>query len=200
MKGSIVIAVVLLGGILLGYLNLLPAFLIQNDWSMWVLYLLLFTAGISIGSDQELSSKLKSQSPLLLLVPIMTIIGTLIGVLLIVPFLPDRTIADCLAVGSGFGYYSLSSILITEYKGADLGVIALMSNIIREVFVLILAPILVRFFGKLAPICCAGATSMDSSLPIITRSSGSEFVIIALVNGILVDFSVPFLVSFFCTI
>lgn len=200
MIGSILIAIVLLGGAFLGYFRLLPTFLLESDWSMWALYLLLFAVGISVGSDKELSSKLRNQNPVLLLVPLITIVGTLIGVLLITPFVTGRSVAECLAVGSGFGYYSLSSILITGYKGTDLGVVALMSNIIREVTVLVFTPFLVRYFGQLAPICCAGATSMDSTLPVIIKSTGSEYVIIALIHGILVDFSVPFLVGFFCTI
>ncbi|MEG0949374.1 MAG: lysine exporter LysO family protein [Bacteroidales bacterium] len=200
MIGSLLIAIVLLGGTLLGYFGLLPAFLLENDWSMWALFLLLFSVGISVGSDKELAGKLRNQSPVLLLIPLVTIIGTLLGVLMVSPFVNGRSIADCMAVGSGFAYYSLSSILITGYKGTDLGVVALMSNIIREVVVLVLTPLLVRYFGKLAPICCAGATSMDSTLPVIIKSTGPEFVIIALIHGIMVDFSVPFLVGFFCTI
>lgn len=199
MIGSLLIALVLLGGTLLGYFRLLPTFLIESDWSMWVLFLLLFVVGINVGSDKELSAKIKNQSPVLLLIPLVTIVGTLAGVLLVTPLLPGRSISDCMAVGSGFAYYSLSSILITEYKGTDLGVVALMSNIIREVVVLVMAPFLVRYFGKLAPICCAGATSMDSTLPLIVKATGPEFVIIALIHGILVDFSVPFLVGFFCS-
>lgn len=199
MKGSLIISLFLVGGIILGYTEFLPTFLLETDWSMYVLYLLLFMVGISVGADREIMDKLKKQHPILLLIPLVTIVGTLLGTLLIVPFLPERTISECMAVGSGFGYYSLSSILISEYKGAELGVVALMSNIIREVSVLILAPLMVRYFGKLAPICCAGATSMDSTLPVITRVSGNEFVIISLIHGVLVDFSVPFLVSFFCT-
>ena len=107
-------------------------------------------------------------------------------------------ISDCLAVGSGFGYYSLSSIFITEYRGAELGTIALAANIIREIITLLGAPLLVCWFGKLAPICAGGATTMDTTLPVITRFSGKEFVVISIFHGFIVDFSVPFLVTFFC--
>ena len=69
---------------------------------------------------------------------------------------------DCLAVGSGFAYYSLSSILITELKEASLGVqmatelgtIALIANIIREIMALLGAPLFVKYFGRLAPYLC----------------------------------------------
>lgn len=200
MKGTILITAFLIGGVLLGYAGWIPDFIIENECSTYVLYALLFTVGISIGADKELVSKLKGQKPSLLLIPVITIVGSLIGALVVVPFVAGRSVSDCLAVASGFGYYSLSSILITQYKGADLGVVALLSNIIREVSVLVFAPLMVRYFGKLAPICCGGATSMDSTLPIITRVSGNEFVLVAIIHGILVDFSVPFLVPFFCSL
>ena len=64
----------------------------------------------------------------------------------------------------------------------------------------IIGPLLVRYFGKLAPISVGGATTADTTLPIITKFCGKEFVIISIVHGITVDLSVPFLVTFFCTI
>ena len=105
-----------------------------------------------------------------------------------------------MAVGAGFGYYSLSSIIITEYKNAELGTIALLSNIMREIIALLAAPFLVSFFGKLAPISVGGATTMDTTLPIITRCSGQEYVIVSIFHGCTLDFLVPFLVTLLCSI
>lgn len=48
-----------------------------------------------------------------------------------------RGIADCMAINSGFAYYSMSSIFITEYRGAELGTIALLVNVIREMITLL---------------------------------------------------------------
>ena len=114
------------------------------------------------------------------------------------PQVPYRSAGDCLAVGAGFGYYSLSSIFITEYKGAELGTVALLANITREILTLLLAPLLARWFGPLAPIAAGGATTMDTTLPIIVQASGQRFVIVSIFHGFLVDFSVPFLVTLFC--
>ena len=114
--------------------------------------------------------------------------------------LPQRTVAEIMAVGSGFGYYSLSSIFITEYKGAELGTIALLSNIIRELIALLFAPFLVKYFGKLSPIAVGGATTMDTTLPVILKFSGKEFLVVSLFSGFVLDLSVPFLVTFFSTI
>jgi uncharacterized membrane protein YbjE (DUF340 family) len=105
-----------------------------------------------------------------------------------------------MAIGSGMGYYSLSSIFITEYKGAELGTVALLSNIMREIIALLCTPFLVKYFGNLAPISVGGATTMDTTLPIITRYSGSEYAIVSIYHGFITDFSVPFLVTLFCTI
>ncbi len=200
MKGSIIIVSFFIAGTLLGRFDLLPAVLVNNDYSVYALYALMFLVGISIGSDEKAIQALRNQNLKIFLVPLGTIVGTLFGVYLVSFFLANRSVTDCLAVGSGFGYYSLSSIFITQYKGAELEVIALMSNIIREIFTLLLAPLLVMWFGKLAPISAGGATTMDTTLPIITKFSGKEFVIIAISHGILVDFTVPFLVTFFCKI
>ena len=126
-------------------------------------------------------------------------LGTLTATAIASAAMPGRSLTDWLAVGSGFGYYSLSSILITQYRGPELGTIALLANIIREVITLLGAPLMVRYFGPLAPISSGGATTMDTTLPIITRTSGQDFVILSLFHGFLVDFSVPFLVSFFCS-
>ena len=114
--------------------------------------------------------------------------------------LPHRTLSDCLALGSGMGYYSLSSIFITGYRGAELGTVALLANILRELAALLLAPFLARRFGSLAPISVGGATTMDTTLPVITRSVGPQYVVLSVFHGFVTDFSVPFLVTFFCTL
>ena len=187
MKGSLIIVAFFVAGVILARWGVLPQELLQQDFSMYVLYGLMFLVGISIGSDRKAWAALKGQQLRIVLVPLATIVGTL----------ADIRLTDCLAIGSGFGYYSLSSIFITEYRGAELGTIALTTNIIREIITLLGAAVLVRCFGKLAPICSGGATTMDTTLPVITRFSGKEYVIIAIFHGFVVDFSVPFLVTFF---
>ena len=135
-----------------------------------------------------------------MLLPLLTIAGTLAGCLAVAWLLPERHLTSCLAISSGLGYYSLSGIFITEMRGAELGTIALLANIIREIITLLCAPLLRKWFGPLAPISAGGATSMDTTLPIITQTAGKEFAIISIMHGFLTDFSVPFLVTFFWSI
>ncbi|WP_065218660.1 MULTISPECIES: lysine exporter LysO family protein [Butyricimonas] len=200
MKGSIIIVSFFVAGVLLGRFVDIPAILTAEAPTLYALYILMFLVGISIGSDKKALQALKRQNLKIVLVPLATVVGTLVGSALVSFLLSGRSITDCLAVGSGFGYYSLSSIFITQYKGAELGTIALVSNIMRELLALLAAPLLVRYFGKLAPISVGGATTADTTLPIITKFCGKEFVVISIVHGITVDLSVPFLVTFFCTI
>lgn len=163
--------------------------------------MLIFFVGIGIGHNiSGLKQNLRTLSPGMLFLPLVTIIGTLAGVLAVSFFIPSRSIPEVLAVGSGFGYYSLSSILITDAKGAELGVIALLANICREIITLLGAPLLSRLFGPLAPISSGGATSMDTTLPIITAVSGNKFAVLSVYHGFVVDLSVPLLVSLFCSL
>ena len=196
MKGSLIIIAFFVLGIVVG----LQFSTFNFQFSTFILYALMFCVGISIGSDTNTLKSFRSVNPRLMMLPVMTIFGTLAGTAAASALLPHRHLFDCLAIGSGFGYYSLSSIFITEYKGAELGTIALLANIMREIITLLCAPLLVKFFGKLAPISMGGATTMDTTLPIITRTSGQDYVIVSIFHGFCVDFSVPFLVTFFCSL
>lgn len=200
MKGSLIIVGFFVAGSLCGMFHLLPFSGREMHVSYYVLCALMCCVGISIGHDPEALRKFRQLNPRLLLLPLGTIAGTLGGALLASLFLSHRSCSDWLAVGAGFGYYSLSSIFITEYKGAELGTIALLSNILRELVTLLFAPWLVRFGGCLAPISAGGATTMDTTLPVITRYAGKEFAVVSIFHGFVVDFTVPFLVTFFCSL
>lgn len=200
MKGSLIIVGFFILGIVCGLLHWMPDINAFGNVSYLTLCALLFCVGITVGNNTTIIDTFRQLDRRLMLLPLMTITGTLAATAIASIGLPHRSLTECLAVGSGFGYYSLSSIFITQYKGPELGTVALLANIIREVCTLLGAPLLVKYFGPLSPISCGGATTMDTTLPIITRTSGEDFVILSLFHGFLVDFSVPFLVTFFCTL
>lgn len=186
-------------GIAIGLLDVAPVWLLDADISYCALCVLMFCVGISIGWDTSVLKNFKTLDARMMMLPVMTILGTLAGSTVAWLLLPHRQLFDCLAIGAGFGYYSLSSIFITEYRGAELGTIALLANIFREILTLLCAPLIAKYFGRLAPISVGGATTMDTTLPIITRVSGKDCVVVSIFHGFCVDFSVPFLVSFFCS-
>lgn len=184
-------------GLLSGLLHLLPTWLRHPNAPYVVLLLLLFLVGFASGGDARTWALLRRLNLRVILLPATVTLGTLCGVTLVAPLLRQVTLRDALAVGSGLGYYSLSSILITELHSERLGVIALLANVMRELTTLIFAPLLARTFGKLAPIAAAGATSLDTTLPVITRFSGREYATIAVFSGAVLTFLVPLLVTVF---
>jgi uncharacterized membrane protein YbjE (DUF340 family) len=200
MKGSLIILSFLATGLLLGLFRWFPLQILTYNVSFYVLCALMFAVGISIGNNPNSFRQFRNLNPRLIFLPLITILGTWSGVIIISVFITNRSITECLAISSGFGYYSLSSILITQCKGIELGTIALLSNIMREIITLLFAPWLVKHFGPLSPICAGGAITMDTTFPIIVRNSGKEFAIISIYHGFIVDFTVPFLVTFFCSL
>ena len=205
MKGSLIVVAFFVAGCLLGTFGKLP--FEAHQVSMYILYALMLQVGISIGSNKNLKTIIGALHWKMLFIPLGTIVGTLLFSALASLLLSRWSVFDCMAVGSGFAYYSLSSILITQFKtqsmgvqlATELGTIALLANIFREMMALLGTPLIHKYFGKLAPISAAGVNSMDVVLPVITRYSGKEMIPIAILHGILIDMSVPFFVSLFCS-
>ena len=211
MKNSIIVFLFFCAGCLLGFSGEIK--LDAHHISLYILYALMLQVGISIGSNKNLKQIVRQIRLKMLVIPLATIIGTLLFSALASLLLSRWSVFECMAVGSGFAYYSLSSILITQFKitqfkepsiglqlATELGTIALLSNIIREMMALLGSPLIEKYFGKLAPISAAGVNSMDVVLPAITRYSGKEMIPVAILHGILIDFSVPLFVSFFCSL
>ena len=197
MKGSLIVVGFFVLGLMAGRMEMVPAWLLDSRVSFVALCGLLLFVGLGIGLNPDMKREVRSLNPRLALLPIVTILGSWMGAL-VAWLLMHRSLADCLAVDSGFAYYSLSSIFITEYRGAELGTIALLANIIREMLTLLGAPLMAKLFGPLAPISAGGATTMDTTLPIISQTVGQRYVALTIYHGFVVDFSVPFLVTWWC--
>lgn len=197
MKGTVVILCFFAAGVILGVYGWLPLDKLPMDHiSEYVLMCLLFVVGIGVGSDSSSWDLIKSMSYKILTVPMLIAVGSIFGAAIVSLFLSHISFDEGAAVGSGLGYYSLSSILITKAKGEALGTIALLSNIIRELTTLIFVPFYVRYFGRFAGIASGGAASMDTTLPIITKYSGKEVAVISVFNGIVLTLLVPLFVYF----
>lgn len=196
MKGSLIILGFFLAGCLSGRMDLLPGWLADGNLASYALYALLFLVGMSMGFDTRSWRILRELHVKVLLVPLFVMAGTFAGAGAVWPFLGDMPLHHALGVGAGFGYYSLSSIMISKMVSPVLGSVALLSNIIRELTTLLAAPLLARHFGKLGPVAAGGATSMDTCLPVIVRFSGERYGIIAVFSGMFLTVAVPLLVTF----
>ena len=200
MRSSLIFFAFFISGIFAGLSGLLPQGLDFNKFGGYALYVLMFLAGVSIGSDKDSWRVLATHNYKIIWVPVSIVIGTIIGSALVAAILPSLTVRETMAVGAGFGYYSLSSVFVTQLHSQSLGVVALLSNIFREVATLVATPLLVSYFGNLAGIASGGATAMDTTLPVISRYSGQSYAIIAVFSGIVLTILVPLLVTFILTV
>lgn len=196
MKSNLILLGSFLLGLALGGIDLVPTAIVESDLGNYLLYLLLFLVGLSVGNDRDTIRGFRQLSPRLLVLPFLTIIGSMCGGV-VAALLLGQSLYEMLSVSQGLAYYSLSSILITEKLGITLGAIALFSNVFRELLTLLLAPLLVKYLGPLAPIAAGGATTMDVTLPAILNASGKEYLVPAIYHGFVCDFSVPILVTLF---
>lgn len=196
MKDSIIIVSFFILGLVASFYQFIPQVFIDNDVSSYVLYVLMFIVGVGIGGDKQALNALRNINFKIVLVPLTVVIGSLGATAIFAFFVSDLSVKEAMAVGAGFGYYSLSSIIIGEMHSSTLGTIALVANVIREVITLLFAPALVWAFGKLAPVVSGGATAMDSTLPIIIKVSGNEYGLMAIFSGVVLTVMVPFLVTF----
>lgn len=201
LRGSLVIVVFFAAGAIFGVAGWIPATAASSPVSTYMLYGLMFSVGVSLDTTPRARSSVSARSTAAWrCCPSAPSSGTLAGAALASPLLHTVPPADAMAVGAGFGYYSLSSIFISELRSVELGTVALLCNVLRELFTLLAAPWVAGRFGPLAAISSGGATTFDTTLPILTRVAGPQYAVVAIFHGCVTDFSVPFLVTFFCSI
>lgn len=190
------ILLVLAAGVLLG-LFILPDSLYGATGILLDigLCMLLFSVGVDIGSNKDIFKNLKNVGFKLLIVPAATVLGSLFGGILC-SIIFKMNLFGSLAVASGFTWYTLSAIIITPVS-AELGTIAFLSNVFREIIAFISIPFIAKHIGFLETIAVGGAISMDTGLPIITRNTSQEVVIISFISGIIISLMVPVLVPIF---
>lgn len=207
MKGSLIVIAFFIAGIVTGYYDIMPWLTGLSGYSIYVLYLLIAIIGFEFGY-KNLIPTIKKLDLMSFLLPLFTMGGTLLFTTAAWLLLHSYPLHDYLAIGGAAGYYSLSSVLIMEYKkasaglgiAAELGTIALLSNMIREIISLTCAPFIRKYFGWYAPIASAGVASIDVVLPVIVRNCGQHAVPVAIIQGVILEILVPVTIILFCSI
>ena len=195
--GSLMVLAFFFVGVVTGRVDILPTWIVHGPASLWTLYVLLFAAGMSLGFDLRALGIIRELRGRILLVPFGVIVGTLCGstiAWLVLSCWLDDGLVETLAVGAGFGYYSLATVIMTRLGDPALGSVALLSNMMHEVLALTLPPLMVRLAGRLAPVMAGGAAAMDTCLPVIARYSGERCAILAMFSGMCLTLLVPVIV------
>lgn len=193
---TISIFIAILTGILVG-LFIMPEFLYEymNLIINIGLCILLFFVGIDIGSNKGIVKKMKKIGYRVFLVPLAIAIGSIFGTI-VMGILLDFKLNEAAAIGAGFGWYSLSAVILSNHC-TYLGTVAFVTNISREIIALLSIPYIAKYIGKLETIAPAGATAMDVALPLISKTTNGNIAIISFITGVLLSSMVPILVSIF---
>lgn len=164
-----------------------------------ILYVLMFSVGISIGMHNGILKKIRQYHLKILIIPLGITAGSILGGILCSLIL-KIPVNQGAAVASGMGWYSLAGVTISRLGGAELGSIAFMSNLMREFFSFFLIPIIAAKLNYCTCIAPAAATSEDTTLPVLLKYTDEETVVLAVLNGMLCSFFVPILITFFFNI
>lgn len=184
---------VLFAGFMVG-LSQWPPLHFVSQGSQYILILLLFLIGLQLrNSGITLRTILFNRRGLLIasIVCLSTLMGGIVTALLL-----GMPLKMGLALSSGYGWYSLSGILMTEAFGPVIGSTAFFNDMMRELLAIMLIPVFMRRYRSVSLGLC-GATSMDFTLPILQRSGGVEIAPAAIVHGFVLSLLAPILIAFF---
>ncbi len=198
MKGGFLILFFFLSGVFAGKAHLIPLDL-SGEFLTFALYALLVLAGMCMGFDTRNFLIVREFGFKILLLPFAVVLGTILACIVawgILGFFGHGiSLRDTIGVGAGLGYYSLSSIIITRLGDAELGSVALLANVSRELFTLLFAPLMVRIAGGLAPVAAGGAPAMDTCMPVVAKYAGERYAIMGIFSGMILTILVPILVT-----
>lgn len=190
------VAVSLVGGLLFGYLFLDTGVKDTLDLIlMSALDVMIFIAGIEIGSNRGILKRICNlhSALLALAIPLAVACGSICGALLL-GHIAGLSAHDSLLVGGGLGWYSFSSVVISAMYSTEIGTVAFLANMMREISGFFLIPLLVRVhkFLALAP---SGAATMDSGLPVVIKYTNLHVGMYSFINGLVLTLIVPVLIS-----
>ena len=185
-------------GIGCGYLWFSPdARFILDKVLLSALSFMVFVAGIEIGANRHIVKKICHPRGIILMIaiPAAVIVGSLLGGWMAGALVGMKS-EDAFLVSAGLGWYSLSSVVISTMYSVEIGTISFLTNVLRETMSFALIPIVARY-NRIMSIAIGGASTMDSTLPVIIKYTNLHTGILGFVNGLVLTLIVPFLLSFF---
>ena len=158
-----------------------------------MLYIMLFFIGMEMAQKRkELLKDFREVGFLSIALPMVTVIGSMIGGMAMGFLIPDLTSYSGMVVTSGCGWYSLTGPYLAKFN-PQYGLLGFLANFMREITMLLFYPLLIRWIDPIAAITMGGATTMDSTLPLVRNLAGPRAGVVAFAHGFIVSLIVPFL-------
>lgn len=200
-KMTLIILCSVIVGMALGYLVARPIFgenIAEFDSAASLgikigLCILMVFVGLDLGLEGTVITMIKEAGWRIMVFPVACIIGTLISAGLC-GFLFKLSLPESLAIGAGFGWYSLAPGIIMEAGYLTASAISFLHNVMREIFSILLLPIIAEKVGYIEAACVPGAPAMDVCLPIINRATKGKAVTYGFITGVIMSFLVPIMV------
>ncbi|SES77238.1 lysine exporter LysO family protein [Thorsellia anophelis] len=198
LKGSLELIGCVIAGFIIGVsfndTKVEPLLNYALDISQYALSILIFLVGIQLRHSGLTIKQILLNKKGLLLSGLILTSSLLAGMLAALILGMDMKLG--LALSSGFGWYSLSGILISDAYGPLWGSIAFFNDLAREILVIILIPIFTAQYRYIT-LGLSGATSMDFTLPILQKNGGIEIVPAAIVQGFILSLAALLLLAAF---
>lgn len=156
------------------------------------LYIVVATAGAYVGLSWR---RLASAGRRILSVGLMFTAAALVGDAaagLAIAELLGLPLRLTVAAALGSGWYSFTGPFLSLFS-PSMGVIGFVANQLREDLTLALFPAIDRLIGE-GSVVMGGATSMDTTLGVITRYAGPETGLEGLVQGVVLTLLIPIIV------
>lgn len=169
-----------------------PLDLISNN-SELILYALMFFVGISIGLNKTILQKIREYHIKVFIIPFGIVAGS-VAAGIVCGLLTGVGARNGAAIAGGMGWYSLTGVMLTEMAGAQMGSVAFLSNLMREILSFFSIPWISRHLNYYSCIAPAGATSEDTTLSMMVRYTSEEVVVMSVFNGIICSAVVPVLI------
>ena len=154
------------------------------------LCLLLVFVGLDLGLDGTVIENFRKVGFRILAFPIAVIVGTLIGAAAVSPFL-GLSLKECLAIGSGFGWYTLAPGIIMEAGYLTASAVSFLHNVMRELLSIVFIPLIAKKIGYIETTGMPGAAAMDVCLPIVEKSTRSDIAVYSFVSCVVLSILVP---------
>ncbi|KYO65863.1 lysine exporter LysO family protein [Thermovenabulum gondwanense] len=192
MSQMVMTAVIL--GIISGFVFKNNIFIVNHLDTLISIFLLIliFFIGYDLGKKKDVIYKIREKGLRILLVPVAIGMGSIFGAVM-GGFLLKMQVNEAAAVGAGCGWYSMSGVLLSQIKGPELGSIAFLANVFRELTAFLFLPYFKKI-SKLAPVGVCGATAMDTTLPLISKVLGLDYTVISLISGFVITMLVPIVI------
>ena len=164
-----------------------------SDNSDLILYALMCFVGISIGLNKTILQKIREYHIKVFIIPFGIVVGS-VAAGVVCSLLTGVGARNGAAIAGGMGWYSLAGVMLTEMAGAQMGSVAFLSNLMREMLSFFSIPWISRHLNYYSCIAPAGATSEDTTLSMMVRYTSEEVVVMSVFNGIICSAVVPVLI------